>query len=239
MKIKYYNELLSPEEWRRLLADPEMHWKNDKSARLLAYSWCENNGFPKEVESVLIDSEIPIFKNLNILFGFPEYKVSIQGGSRHSQNDLYLYSRSGDDIVVVMVEGKVDEPFDKTVNNWLKDKKNNHDHPRLLYLKELLNIQQKDIGNIYYQLLHRTASVIIESKRVKASHGLVLIHSFSEKDSHYDAYRDFLDLFNLSAKINRISGPVLFDKVSVYFTWIKGDYSNLKKKYGSYWEKYI
>lgn len=40
-----YIPTTSPEDWRRLLAEPDKHWKRGYSARALACCW-ETEGFP-------------------------------------------------------------------------------------------------------------------------------------------------------------------------------------------------
>jgi len=51
---------------------------------------------------------------------------------------------------------------------------------RLEFLINLLEINNKDISNIRYQLLHRTASALIAAERFCAPHALMLVHSISQ-----------------------------------------------------------
>jgi hypothetical protein len=37
----------STDDWKRLLADPELHWKAGRSAHSLATEWQEAQGFPR------------------------------------------------------------------------------------------------------------------------------------------------------------------------------------------------
>ena len=43
----------SAEQWAQFLAEPVKHWQKGFSARTLAYSWQEAQGFPEEVVAVL------------------------------------------------------------------------------------------------------------------------------------------------------------------------------------------
>ena len=47
----------SPEDWQKLLASPEKHWKTGFSAKALAFCWEEAKGFPKEIQEVFKDTE--------------------------------------------------------------------------------------------------------------------------------------------------------------------------------------
>ena len=38
-----------PEDWRKLLGDPEMHWREGFSAMALANRWEDSNGVPAEI----------------------------------------------------------------------------------------------------------------------------------------------------------------------------------------------
>ncbi|NIM99408.1 MAG: hypothetical protein GTO24_15465, partial [candidate division Zixibacteria bacterium] len=104
-----------PGDWKTLLAEPEKHWKTGYSAKALAYCWQEANGFPECVKNVFIKSGIGLFQNIKFLLAFPEYKVPLPGGSRPSQNDIFLLAKGDSQLVTIMIEGKVSEPFGDTV----------------------------------------------------------------------------------------------------------------------------
>jgi hypothetical protein len=42
-----------PEDWQRLLAKPELHWRSDRSAALLAEAWETAQDLPQPVRGVL------------------------------------------------------------------------------------------------------------------------------------------------------------------------------------------
>lgn len=92
---------------------------------------------------------------------------------------------------------------------------------RLEYLLNLLNLKESNVMNIRYQLLHRTASAIIEAERVGAKNALMLVQSFSEKDKWFEDYAKFVELFSLSPSVNSIEGPVVINGVNLYFGWVK------------------
>ncbi len=53
---KFFAPADKPTDWQRLLAKPDLHWKTGRSAKSIAYSWTEAEGFPSEIKAVLDDS---------------------------------------------------------------------------------------------------------------------------------------------------------------------------------------
>ncbi len=164
----------SAEQWAEFLAEPVKHWRQGYSARTLAYSWQEASGFPAEVGSVLASA----FPSAELLLALPEHKVSLPGGSRSSQNDIWVLARSENQLISIAVEGKVSEPFGPTVEQWLTESSPGK-VKRLAYLLSLLGLCSVS-DTTRYQLLHRTASAIIEAQRFNAAHAVMLVHSFSQ-----------------------------------------------------------
>jgi hypothetical protein len=103
-----YIPTTSADQWAPLLADPIKHWRTGYSARSLAYSWQEANGFPKEVRQALATSDT--FRDLELLLAIPEHQVPLPGGVRPSQNDIWVLAKTGNDLVSVAVEGKCRSP---------------------------------------------------------------------------------------------------------------------------------
>lgn len=81
---KYFVPTNGPESWRDFLANPEKQWKSGYSAYELAYCWEGATKLPNCVEKVFKQSEVSLFHNVDVLFGFPEYKVPLPGGSASS-----------------------------------------------------------------------------------------------------------------------------------------------------------
>ena len=130
----------------------------------------------------------------------------------------------------IMIEGKVNEPFDKPVSSWISNSSGNSGkQERLDFLLNKLTLNQTQVQQIRYQLLHRTVSAIIEAQRIGAKNALMLVHSFSAKDEWFDDFGKFVKLFSLTAKINSIVGPYQTDGINIYFGWIKGDKYYLTK----------
>ena len=218
-----------PEDWKSLLAEPNKQWKRGCSAKALAYCWQEANDFPECVRNVFKKSGIELFRNIKLLLAFPEYKVALPGGARPSQNDIFILAKGNNQLVSIMVEGKVSEPFGDTIAEWRKDDSAGKD-VRLKFLLEELGLEENEpISTIRYQLLHRTASAIIEAKRFKAENALMLVHSFSRSHEWFDDYSRFLALFSVKAELDSLVFAKNINGISLFFGWVKGDKKYLDK----------
>ena len=219
-----------PEDWRKLLAKPRKHWKRGYSAKTLAYCWQEYNDFPKSVRKVFRNCGIELFKNIKLLVAFPEYPVYLPPSNRNpSQNDIFILAKSNGQLVSIAVEGKVAESFDKPVSKWLDDRVNGSTgkDERLLFLLRKLQLTTEEVPNIRYQLLHRTASALIEAKKFNAENALMLVHSFSKSDEWiegFEDYRNFLALYGLKdVQPDSILFAKTIDGINLYFGYVKGE----------------
>ena len=206
--------------WRDLLMDPQKQWKKGYSAYELANCWEPADNLPSCVERVFKQSQLELFNNVEILYGFPEYKVSLPGSNASSKNDLYLLARAKNELITIMVEGKVSERFGETVETWLSDNPSKGKRERLDYLLKLLGLQEDRMLNKRYQLIHRTASALLEASKLNAKNSLMLVHSFSETSKWYEDYAEFVKLFHLFPKKDNIIGPVNINGINLYFGWV-------------------
>lgn len=222
---KVYVQTSGLEDWRKLLARPEKHWRKGYSARSLACCWEEAGGIPKDVLAVI--SQVPYLTDMETLIVIPEHKVPLPGGERSSQNDCWVLARTPNDLVSIAVEGKVFEPFGPTIGEWSKDSSSGKTK-RLAYLCSQLGI---DIGlpeSIRYQLLHRTASAVIEAKRFHAKQAVMVVHSFSQTAEWFDDYKAFASLFGANANIDEIVSVRSSRDINRYLAWVSGGEQYLK-----------
>ncbi|MCP4607524.1 MAG: hypothetical protein GY845_02245 [Planctomycetes bacterium] len=215
---KFYIPANKPEDWKALLAKPDLHWKDGHSAKMLAESWQGANDFPRSVKKVFRKSGIDLFKDIKILMAFPEYPVSLPPrGGRASMNDIFVLAKSNNELISIAVEGKVAEGFDVTVAEWLS-KEGKGKPTRLKFLREELLLKDKKIDHIHYQLLHRTASALLEAKKFNTKHALMLVHSFGENEGFED-YCEFLELYGLRGKVNSLTKTKI-NGINLYFGWV-------------------
>jgi len=99
---------------------------------------------------------------------------------------------------------------------------------RFSYLLSLLGLSAVPVG-ARYQLLHRTASAIIEAQRFNAAHAVMLVHSFSQSSEWFQDYAAFVALMGGSAKENRMVSVGFRSGVSLYLAWVRGDAYYLAK----------
>ena len=212
------------EVWAQFLAEPVKHWRQGYSARTLAYSWQEANDFPSEVLAVLS----PRFPSAELLVAIPEHQVALPGGSRPSQNDIWVLAKSQGQLISIAVEGKVSEPFGPTIQEWLAEPSPGKTK-RLAYLLSLLGLPDAP-DTIRYQLLHRTASAIIEAQRFNAAHAVMLVHSFSQSNEWLQDYAAFVDLMGgNTAACNSIVSVGKRSGVELHLAWVCGNPSYLSK----------
>lgn len=214
-----------PEDWKQFLADPVKHWKSGYSARSLAHCWQEAGEMPQDVVSVL--SQIPSLSNLETIFAIPEHKVPLPGGSRASQNDVWVLAESSSGLVSIAVEGKVSESFDKTVDEWFKEKTPGK-IKRLTFLCEELGLDFPPPPKVRYQLLHRTVSAILEAKRFYASEAVMVVHTFSKTNEWFEDYQYFLSLFGLEAGVDQAVSVDIPGEINLIFAWVHGSEKYLK-----------
>jgi hypothetical protein len=209
-----------PRDWRELLTEPK-HWRTGYSAKTLAHCWEEAEGFPPEITKLFQESDEPGCRNIKYLLAFPEWRVSLPGGSQPSQNDLFVLANSDDGLIAIMIEGKVSEPFGDTIEKWLVDASPGKTQ-RLDFLKNQLGLSQIP-GTIRYQLVHRTASAVIEANRFGAKRAMMIVHSFSQTDQWIEDFRAFLHLFEVTAKPEGLVFVGETQGVKLYCGWVKGN----------------
>jgi len=216
------------EDWKSLLAEPDKQWRSGYSAKALAYCWEEAQGFPDSVERVFSEARYQPFKGIIPLLVLPEYRVPLPGGARPSQNDIFVLARSDIGLVTITVEGKVKEPFGPTVSEWLKNASPGK-LVRLESIQELLGLEDQPLDTIRYQLLHRTASALIEAKWFNALSAVMLVHSFSQDHAWFEDYNEFLRLFDKIGKPDSVTFAGEKDGIDLYFSWVTGEEKYLEK----------
>ena len=221
---KFFVPTAGADDWKSLLASPDRHWRRGYSARSLASSWEEAGGFPSEVKQAFAECEFPILQDIELLLGFPEYQVPLPGGQAASQNDIFVLGKSKPQgqLIAITVEGKVAESFDVTVSEWLKGASQGK-RIRLDYLCNVLGLERESLGEVRYQLLHRTASALILADRFNASAAMMLVHSFSQEHEWFKDYQRFLELFGQRGTVNSVTHLGKLNGVETFTSWVVGD----------------
>ncbi|MBZ0284933.1 MAG: hypothetical protein K8L97_29630 [Anaerolineae bacterium] len=157
------------------------------------------------------------------MLAFPEYKVPLPGGRAASQNDLFVLARDHQEqLMTIMVEGKVAEPFGLTLEAWHKADSSGKIE-RIQFILEQLQLPSVISSDIRYQLLHRTVSVVIEAKRFHAKNAVMIVHSFSQKNQWFEDYQKVVALFEVDAQLNKLVFLKRLGEIDLYSGWATGD----------------
>ena len=73
---------------------------------LTAQAWENADGLPSEIMAAFNAAPDDYFGNLELVLAIPEYKISLQGGARPSQSDIFALLTSGKGLISMTVEGK-------------------------------------------------------------------------------------------------------------------------------------
>jgi hypothetical protein len=209
--------LLKPEDVIPHLARQDSHWRAGYSAQELAVAWSgSENDFPASVRAVLTTA--PEYALAELLDGFFEREVELGSPGRNSQTDLMVIAGLADELGVIAVEGKVEESFSELIKEWNTTAGKQR---RLQGLCDTLGLNVSGIGDIRYQLLHRTASAIYEAKRYRCHHALMLVHSFSSTHRWFDDFAAFSRVMGLPLETpGHCSSARVCQGVSLRLAWV-------------------
>jgi hypothetical protein len=215
--------MMKPEDVIPHLGKPT-HFRAGRSAYCLANSWMSVNELPELVRLTL--DTAPALAGAKLIEGFFERECSLGDGGRHSQTDLLALLSVSNKLVVMSVEGKVDEPFGELVIDELKAptplKK-----ARIERLSAIFGLSPKTAEPLRYQLIHRTAAAIYEAQRFHAQTAVMMVHSFDGGDAGAEDYMRFAGALGFQgAEPTLTVGPKLFGGVQLYLGWTADRPSN-------------
>jgi hypothetical protein len=125
--------------------------------------------------------------------------------------------------VAATIEGKVDEPFGPQLGEWIIDASSGK-AARLSLLCEVPGLEQRALPyDLQYQLLHRTASAVIEAERFKTNAAAMLVHSFLPTKGWFDAFAHFASLFGCKAEPGKLMTVRPNAPRPLYLGWAWGD----------------
>lgn len=219
-----------PEDVIPYLGSPG-HWRDGRSAKLIAESWFAADGLPEMVRVTLgrcPPDQVSRFAGAELVDAFLERCTELGDGSTPSQTDVLAILRLPDEIAVMAIEGKVDESFGPVTSEWLGEAASTSKKPaRLKRLAQTLCIDVSTCKTLRYQLLHRTASALYEAHRYHAKVAIMMVHSFDPNDP---GVKDFAELSIAmgmpKAGATRLVGPVSREGVDLYLGWTADRPSN-------------
>jgi len=215
------------DDWRRLLADPDLHWRDGKSAKELALIWeaaqRTRRGLPPEIAAAL--DKTGDLRGAALVLAVPEHRVGFAGGGHPSQNDLWALLRVGKSgLVSLTVEAKAGEELGDLVGDWLRKAEEGSKKPaRLDHLRRILGLDAGEpIEHIRYQLLHRTASALKEAQRASASAAAMIVQSFdAEKDRpSFGEFCVFGRLMGADVRMDSLARCTRATEVPLWLGWV-------------------
>ena len=223
-------------------------FKQGHSQYELAYSWAEAKGIPPEVRKVFDESDYEILRGIRFCEGWvedpiplpgPEYPKKRPTNSPYDRgcntfNDISVLCDSDFGNVAIAVEGKVGEPFGKTVGDWLgksrvtccwQGRKRNWRCCRLQEAKEFLGLSKLS-PSVRIQLLYRAIGALGFAEQKGAESAVLLVHSFSEQDESLQDFEDFIRLFDAECDVNEAVFVGRIQGIDLYAAWVKGEQSS-------------
>ena len=211
-------------DWKALLADPEKHWQPGYSAMATACAWETAGSLPPEISDMFAHARDSELRDARLVFATPEYRVPLRGGPRASQNDVFALLTSRSWLICLMVEGKAREDFGPTLRQWRRKTSEKGYRMRWKHVLGNVGLIEPVPDHIRYQLLHRTASAVIEAKRLHAACAVMIVQSFapSDKENHFADFAEFLSLYGRDPKKRELMFLNDVDGVHLYSGWAEG-----------------
>lgn len=158
------------------------HWKDGRSAKLLAERWFGASDILPVVRALLDQAEDLV--DAEFLDAWLERETDLRDGrGTPTQTDLLALLGLQRQLAVLGIEAKVDETFGPLVREWIGDADGGGKAERLKHLCGLLRVKPEDVGDLRYQLLHRTAAVILEAQRFRTDRAILIVQSFCPRRS--------------------------------------------------------
>lgn len=224
-KLQVLNHIESLNEWfiKCPPTGKDKQWKDGRSAKETAKHWVYT--IPQPFKDILKP-----FK-LTYKLCSPEFVTGFDknGGNGRNHDLLILAENEVKENVVISIESKVDEPFDKSISEAIQEGKNtliktpnSKKLPRIKELREVLfGAENENQLDLKYQLLTAVAGVLAEAKKQKSNTAILLVQTFISSevvDKKYLQNKDDLNVFvsQLSQGIyNKLENDVLIGPLKI------------------------
>jgi hypothetical protein len=225
----FYLPTQAPDDWKTLLDQPEVQWRTGYPAKAVAACWEEARGLPKSVRDVFRQSGLALFRNAELVAGFPEHRTAIPPVSAEpSRTDLLVLARSGDALISIAVEAKVTESSGVADTEWESFPEPARQE-RLAALCGILELDERQVDGIHYRLLDRAAVALLEAERFCAPAALMMVHSFSQVQRWFNEYAKFAGLFTTSPQPEAIVHAGRRYGRELYLAWVTGEVRYLNR----------
>ena len=230
--------------------------KNYKQGSYSAYqvsqSWRNLNGrLPAPMSKIFESSKDPLFHNLKPEHIVAEKQIYLLDSLKNpSRTDIMSYcSNSMGETILLCVECKAKETFASRVSSWVATP----DEPpirrqallfhqkaelvprklnRLKSLNTVLGTNVMPDSHLRYQLLHRTASAIIEGRNLSARAAVMVVQAFTASVENFFDFSDFCDTLGLSCpRKDTVLGPYFTpfnESTPLYLLYVQDSLSSEK-----------
>ena len=189
-------------QWKQ--AHPDRHWKDGRSAMLLAQSWALSDGLPWRVKVALQGAAQ--LAGLDFEVAEVEHKIQPPGSGAASTTDLMVWASNGSGAVALAVEGKVTEDFGLHVAEWKQQSSKSgggsNRETRVNSMGKDLGLSPASLEPLRYQLVHRTWSAVEAARQNELPTAVMLVHSFlpaGHPENHLGDFSVFATALGVSA----------------------------------------
>ena len=190
---RHGTQIASLEDWKHLgKPAAESHWKPGRSAYELASAWIDGDAATHTLELLRAGR----LGDVQLVEGIAEKKTQFDENPRGPRNhDLLIRGRYDGQPLVVAVEGKADEPFDKPLWKWRLDalaRNAESGAPKRLdaltkaFFGTTLDrdSQWPPVACLGYQLLSALAGTLADARLEGAPRAVLLVHEFATPETN-------------------------------------------------------
>lgn len=103
---------VSMKDWQRQLRGHDKPWRDGHRIKSLAEHWQDAVGFPEDVKRAFVSAAVSNVDDAEMLLSVPEYETELASSGGPSYADLFVLAKSNAGLITMVVESRVDEPFD-------------------------------------------------------------------------------------------------------------------------------
>ena len=180
--------LTTIDQWRRFASPKrDIHWKDGRSAKENARAWIDAApSLQPDIAHVL--GGCRGIGPLRQWRAEPEARIAMDKFRGEQPNiDLLLVAEDDHGPVVIAIEAKADEEFgDKLADQYRRARAKRLSKPRSNLVARIealldrfsLDIEQRHVQQLRYQLLTATTAVLEEAKRQSSARAVLIVHEF-------------------------------------------------------------
>ena len=205
--------------WREVLSDPPRHWRDNPATDRLANMWASSApDLPAEVCSAWLGTP---FENFQPTVTIPAYEVEMPGGWQPVPNDILIVGVIGEELGIVMVQGKVGDSLGPSVGEVLHNPLPGKLR-RIGFLADVLELPDQIPGSTCYHLLDRAACPLIEARRLGADYAAMIVTVFGPAPRCHEEFRAFARLCGANGEEGRLERLPAHENPELWIAWVDG-----------------